>query len=89
MALDKMESLEARIRGLVELLQSLKRENAELKGTMQAARERSLTQEQASHRWVEERVQIRRRIEKVMGELDSLEYTGRSKEVAFDKDHRG
>ncbi|MDA2909387.1 cell division protein ZapB [Nitrospiraceae bacterium AH_259_D15_M11_P09] len=89
MALDKMESLEARIRGLVELVQSLKRENAELKGTVQAARERLLTQEQAGHRWVEERVQIRRRIEKVMGELDSLEYMGRSKEVAFDKDHRG
>ena len=89
MALDKMESLEARIRGLVELVQSLKRENAELKGTVQAARERLSTQEQGSHRWVEERVQIRRRIEKVMGELDSLEYMGRSKEVAFDKDHRG
>lgn len=84
MALDKMEALEARVKGLVDLIQSLKRTNAALEGELRAVRERLSKQEELSCRWEEERANIRSRIEKVMGELDVLECLEESKEVALD-----
>ena len=86
---DKLESLEARVRSLVELIQNLKRENADLKGTLREARTRLSREEELNHRWIKERVQIKTRITRVMHELDSLESAVGSKEVALDKDHRG
>jgi chromosome segregation ATPase len=73
MALDKMAALEARVRSLVELIQSLKRANATLEGELRAARERLSKQEEMSRRWEKERDDVRARIEKVLGELDVLE----------------
>ncbi len=72
MALEKMEALGARVRGLVDLVQELKRANASLEGELRKARERLLKQEEQHQRWEEERVDIRSRIEKVLGELDVL-----------------
>lgn len=74
MALDKMEALEARIKGLVELVQSLKRANASLEGELRAARERATKQEDLNREWKEERADIKSRIEKVLGDLEVLEY---------------
>ncbi|MBI4402455.1 MAG: cell division protein ZapB [Nitrospirae bacterium] len=84
MALDKMEALEARVRGLVELVQDLKRVNAALQVELRAARERLSKQEENNRRWEEERANIRSRINKVLGELDFLECMEESKEVALD-----
>ncbi|MFQ5923565.1 MAG: cell division protein ZapB [Anaerolineales bacterium] len=89
MAPDKLGSLEARVRSLVELIQNLKRENADLKGTLREAHTRLSREEELNHRWIKERVQIKTRITRVMHELDSLESAVGSKEVALDKDHRG
>jgi chromosome segregation ATPase len=73
MALDKMAALEARVRSMVELIQSLKRANTKLEGELRAARERLSKQEELSLRWEKERDDVRSRIEKVMGELEFLE----------------
>ena len=82
MALDKLASLEARVRELVELIQTLKRENAGLKGDLRAARERLIRQHASDDRWGSERADIKVRIEKVLDDLDSLEFIEESKEVA-------
>ncbi len=83
MALEKMEALEARVRGVVEMVQELKRTNAALQGELRTTRERLSKQQELSHRWGEERSDIRSRIEKVLGELDFLESIEESKEVAL------
>ncbi|HJU03702.1 MAG TPA: cell division protein ZapB [Nitrospiraceae bacterium] len=84
MALEKLEALESRIHGLVSLIQDLKRANASLHGELRAARERLMKQEELGRRWETERLDIRARIEKVLGELDFLENLEDSKEVALD-----
>jgi predicted nuclease with TOPRIM domain len=74
MALDKLNLLEVRVRELVELAQALKRENAELKAELQQARERLREWEAADARWAAERADIKARIEKILSELDALEF---------------
>lgn len=73
MALDKMAALEARIRSMVELIQSLKKANASLESELRAARERLAKQDEMNRRWEDERADVRSRIEKVLGELELLE----------------
>ncbi len=84
MALDKMEALETRVRGLVEMVQQLKRTNTALQEELRAARERLVKQDELRQRWEEERAGIRSRIEKVMGELDVLECMEESKEISLE-----
>jgi hypothetical protein len=84
MALEKLEALESRVRGLVELIQDLKRANTALQGELRTARDRLMKQEELGRRWEVERHDIRARIEKVLGELDCLEGSEESKEVALD-----
>jgi chromosome segregation ATPase len=74
MAADKLASLETRVREMVELIQTLKRENAGLKGDLRAAKERVLRQHASDDQWVSERRDIKARIEKVLNDLDSLEF---------------
>lgn len=73
MALDKMEALETRVRGLVEMIHTLKRANAALEEELRGARERLLKQSESERRWEDERAGIKSRVEKVLGELDFLE----------------
>ncbi len=84
MALEQMEALGTRVRGLVELIQELKRTKATLEKDLRTARERLIVQEERVRRWERERGEIRSRIEKVLGELDLLEHIKGSKEVALD-----
>jgi chromosome segregation ATPase len=84
MAVDRLTSLETRVRELVDLIQTLKRENTGLKSDLRAARERLVRQHASGDHWVSERADIKARIEKVLGELDSLEFIEESKEVALD-----
>jgi len=84
MAVDRLASLETRVRELVDLIQTLKRENTGLKSDLRAARERLVKQHASGDHWVSEREDIKARIEKVLGELDSLEFIEESKEVALD-----
>jgi chromosome segregation ATPase len=73
MALDKMEALEKRVRGLVDLIQSLKKANATLEGELRTAQGRLMKQEDQHRRWKEERSDIKSRIEKVLDDVETLE----------------
>jgi FtsZ-binding cell division protein ZapB len=84
MSLDRLDALEGRIRDLVKLVQELKRRNAILEGELKNARERLAEQNDSNRRWERERVDIKSRIEKVLGELDLLDGYDERKEVAFD-----
>ncbi len=84
MTLDRLDALEIRIRDLVKLVQDLKRKNASLEDDLRLARERVAVRDDENRRWEQERVDIRSRIEKVLGEIDLLECLDESKEVAFD-----
>jgi chromosome segregation ATPase len=61
-----LDSLETRVRDAAERLRELKEENAALK-----ARVREL-EEQAAGSWVEEREEIRRRVEALTRRLEEL-----------------
>jgi hypothetical protein len=84
MSLDRLDALEGRIRDLVKLVQELKRRNATLEGELKLARERLSEQNDSNRRWERERVDIKSRIEKVLGELDLLDSYDERKEVAID-----
>jgi hypothetical protein len=73
MSLEKMEALEAHVQGLLKMIQDLKRTNAALQGDLRMARERLAKQQELHQRWAEDRSGIKSRIEKVLGELESLE----------------
>jgi chromosome segregation ATPase len=79
-----MEALEKRVRGLIELIQDLRRSNEKLQKELRAAHERLHRQEEANHRWEEERTDIKKRIEKVLRELDTLDGAEEAREVALD-----
>jgi chromosome segregation ATPase len=74
MAIDRLASLEARVREMVELIQALRRENASLKNDLRAAKERLVRQHASGDQWASARADIKARIEKVLDELDSLEF---------------
>ncbi len=84
MALDRLDALENRIRDLVKLVQELKRRNALLEEEVTAARQRLASQDDLNRRWEKERIDIKSRIERVIGEIEMLEGTDDIKEVAID-----
>ena len=84
MALDRLDALEIRIKDLVKLVHELKRRNASLEDEVKAARQRLVSQDDVNRRWEKERVDIRSRIERVMGEIELLECADDAKEVALD-----
>lgn len=84
MALDRLDALEGRIRELVKLVQEFKKKNALLEDELKAMRQRLSSQDDMNRQWEQERVDIKARIEKVMGEIDLLECLDDSKEVALD-----
>ncbi|MEK6633887.1 MAG: hypothetical protein AABY94_11240 [Nitrospirota bacterium] len=84
MALDRLDALEGRIRELVKLVQEFKKKNALLEDELKATRQRLSSQDDMNRQWEQERVDIKARIEKVMGEIDLLECLDDSKEVALD-----
>lgn len=84
MALDRLDALETRIRELVKLVQEFKKKNAMLEDELKATRQRLSYQDDMNRQWEQERVDIKARIEKVMGEIDLLECFDDSKEVALD-----
>ena len=84
MTLDRLDALETRIRELVKLVQDTKRKNDSLEEDLRLARERLASQDDNNERWERERMDIRSRIEKVLGEIDVLECVDSSREVALD-----
>ena len=84
MALDRLDALETRIRDLVKLIQELKKRNATLEDDLKAARQRLGEENDSNRRWARERMDIKSRVEKVLGDIELLEGFEERKEVAFD-----
>jgi cell division septum initiation protein DivIVA len=84
MALDRLDALESRVRDLVKLVQDLKRKNAVLEEEIKAARQRLSSQDDLNRRWEKERIDIKSRVEKIMGEIELLECLDDPKEVTLD-----
>ncbi|MDH4186293.1 MAG: cell division protein ZapB [Nitrospira sp.] len=87
MALDRLDALENRIKDLVKLVQDLKRRNAAADEEMKVLRQRLAERDDLNRRWEQERVDIKARIEKVLGDIELLECFEERKEVAIDEDH--
>ena len=73
MSLEKMEALEVGVKRLVDVVQHLKQANGILRQELEEAHQRLDQQEALSQDWEEERARIRRKIEKVLDDLHSLE----------------
>ncbi|MBA5866325.1 MAG: cell division protein ZapB [Nitrospira sp. CR1.3] len=84
MALDRLDALETRIKDLVKLVHELKKKNAALEEDLRTIRQRFAEQSDSNRRWERERMDIKSRVEKVLGELELLECLEERKEVAFD-----
>ena len=84
MALDRLDAFESRIRDLVKLVQDLKKKNAAVEEELKVVRKRLAEQDDSNRRWEQERVDIRSRIEKVLGDIELLERFEERKEVALD-----
>ena len=84
MALDRLDALESHIRDLVKLVQELKRKNAAVEDELKVARQRLAEKDDSNRRWEQERVDIKSRIEKILGDIELLECFEERKEVALD-----
>lgn len=73
MSLEKMETLEVRVRGLVELVHELKEANASLQEQLGLAQEELSRREDYGRELEEERGSIRLRIEKILAQLDNMD----------------
>ncbi len=87
MALDRLDALENRIKDLVKLVQELKKRNAAVEAELAVVRQRLAEKDDLNRRWEQERVGIKSRIEKVLGDVELLECFEERKEVAIDEDH--
>ncbi len=84
MALDRLDAFENRIKDLVKLVQELKKKNAALEEELKVVRQRLAEKDDSNRRWEQERVDIKSRIEKVLGDIELLECFEERKEVALD-----
>ena len=84
MALDRLDAFENRIKDLVKLVQELKKKNAAIEEELKVVRQRLAEKDDSNRRWEQERVDIKTRIEKVLGDIELLECLEECKEVALD-----
>jgi len=84
MALDRLDAIESRIRDLVKLVQELKKKNAVAEEELKIVRHRLAEKDDSNRRWKQERVDIKSRVEKVLGDIELLECLEERKEVARD-----
>jgi chromosome segregation ATPase len=72
-SVENLETLEVRVRKLLDLVVELRQDKSHLERELEATRERLSKHEEMSEGWEEERTTIRSRIEKVLGELEFLD----------------
>ncbi|MDH3503258.1 MAG: cell division protein ZapB [Nitrospirota bacterium] len=73
MSVEKLETLEVRVKKLLDLVIELRQNKSHLEQELESTRERLAKHEELSEGWEEERTTIRSRIEKVLGELEFLD----------------
>ncbi len=74
-SVEKLETLEVRVRKLLDLVVELRQKKSDLEQELEVAQERLAKQQELSESWEDERTTIRSRIEKVLGELEFLDRT--------------
>jgi len=72
-SVEKLETLEVRVKKLLDLVIELRQNKSHLEQELESTRERLAKHEELSEGWEEERTTIRSRIEKVLGELEFLD----------------
>jgi chromosome segregation ATPase len=72
-SVEKLETLEVRIKRLLDLVVELRQDKSHLEQELKIAREQLAKHEELSEGWEEERTTIRSRIEKVLGDLEFLD----------------
>jgi chromosome segregation ATPase len=72
-SVEKLETLEVRVKKLLDLVIELRQHKSHLEHELESTRERLAKHEEMSEGWEEERTTIRSRIEKVLGELEFLD----------------
>jgi len=72
-SVEKLETLEVRVKKLLDLVIELRQDKSHLEQELESTRERLAKHEEMSEGWEEERSTIRSRIEKVLGELEFLD----------------
>jgi len=72
-SVEKLETLEFRVKKLLDLVIELRQDKSHLEQELESTRERLAKREEMSEGWEEERTTIRSRIEKVLGELEFLD----------------
>jgi chromosome segregation ATPase len=72
-SVEKLETLEFRVKKLLDLVIELRQDKSHLEQELELTRERLAKREEMSEGWEEERTTIRSRIEKVLGELEFLD----------------
>jgi len=72
-SVEKLDTLEIRVKKMLDLIVELRRDKSQLELELETAREQLAKQQEMTEGWEEERGTIRSRIEKVLGELDFLE----------------
>lgn len=82
--MDRLDALETRVKDLVRLVHDLKKRNTSLEEDLKSLRERLAEQSDSNKRWERERLDIKARVEKVLGEIELLECMEDRKEVALD-----
>ena len=75
MSVNKLEDLEVKVKGLIVLLQELKRRNAQLEDRLKEADGRLARQSVTLRRWEKEREWLRGKLRKVQGELEGVEFS--------------
>ena len=84
MALDRLDAFENRIKDLVKLVQELKKKNVAIEEELKVVRQRLAEKDDSNRRWEQERIDIKSRIEKILGDIELLECLEERKEVALD-----
>ena len=72
-SVEKLETLEIKVRKLVDLVVELRQDKSHLEQELESTRERLAKHEEMSEGWEDERTTIRSKIEKVLGELQFLD----------------
>ncbi|MFI5305052.1 MAG: cell division protein ZapB [Nitrospiria bacterium] len=70
--MEKLEKLEIQIRKMMEMIKLLKSEKAFLETETKMMTEKILKLEEQNNYWENEKSEIRARIEKILGEMESI-----------------
>jgi hypothetical protein len=70
--MEKLEILEVQIRRMMEMIKQLKSEKSLLETEIKMMSQRTMKLEEENHFWENEKSEIRGRIEKILGEIESF-----------------